>query len=280
MKIAVISDIHGNVPALSAVLEDLAQWRPDQVIVNGDVINRGPYSLAGLQLLRAHLPDAHYLTGNHESFVLHCAGEMLEPGHPKYDLRQFAQWTVQQLGAEILEEIRHWPDHLDMPELEGGSSFHITHGSRLGNRQGISARTREEDLPEKLGDYRELFVCSHTHKAMQRQYNGMLIVNTGSVGQPMDDDPRAAYGRFIYSNKRWQGEIRRVVYDKAQAERDFHQSGFLEAGGPLVQLIYREHQNNRIYVGAMMAQYYDAITNGEISLADAVQRYLAQLGES
>ena len=277
MKIAVISDIHGNIPALSAVLEDIAKWQPDEVIINGDVVNRGPYSRAGLELLQGQLPGAHYLTGNHETFVLHCAGEMLEADHPKYDLRRFAQWTVRQLGPEALRAIEQWPDHFDMDGLEGGSSFHITHGSRLGNREGISARTSEDDLPAKLGDYRELFVCSHTHKAMRREFNGTLIVNTGSVGQPLDGDPRASYGRFSFSKGRWQGELRRVAYDKAQAERDFHDSGFMEAGGPLAQLIFLEHRHNRMFVGPMMRRYHDAILAGEISVADAVAQHLANL---
>lgn len=275
MKIAVLSDIHGNIPALESVLEDILQWQPDDVIVNGDVVNRGPYSLAALRLLSRILPQARLLSGNHETFVLYAADHPLQEADPEYDLRRFAQWTAEQLGPAVLEEIRLWRDHIDLEGLEHGSSFHVTHGSRKGNRDGISLKTPDEELPGKLGTPRDLFVVSHTHKAMRRSFNGKLIVNTGSVGQPLDEDSRSAYGRFSFHNGQWQAEIRRVSYDKQRAERDFHDSGFLEAGGPIAQLIFREHRDNQMYVGPFMHEYLSSIKQGEITVAQAVEQYLA-----
>ena len=58
MKIAILSDVHGNLPALTAVLEDIERWRADQVIVNGDLVSRGPYRLDCLRLLQARIPHA------------------------------------------------------------------------------------------------------------------------------------------------------------------------------------------------------------------------------
>jgi len=274
MKIAVLSDIHGNIPALEAVLEDIALWQPDKVIVNGDIVNRGPYSLEVLRLLQHNLPQARLLSGNHETFVLYAAEHPLSETDPGFDLRRFAQWTANQLGPDILEEIRHWQDHVDLVGLEQGSSFHVTHGSRKGNRDGISLKTPDEELPEKLGTPRDLYVVSHTHKAMLRHFNGSMIVNTGSVGQPLDDDPRSAYGRFTFHAGKWEAQLRRVSYDKQRAEQDFHDSGFLEAGGPITRLIFREHQDNRMYVGPFMRRYLEAIKQGVITVADAVDRYL------
>ena len=277
MKIAVLSDIHGNVPALQAVLDDISRWQPDEVIVNGDVVNRGPYSLAVVQMLNESLPNARYLAGNHEGFTLFAAENPLDPDDPLYDLRRFAQWTAEQLGDDVLDRIRTWDDHIDLTNLEGGSSFHVTHGSRLGNRDGISEKTPDEALPEKLGEPRELFVGSHTHKAMIRHFNGNLVVNTGSVGQPLDGIPHASYGRFTFHGGKWQAQIARVAYDKEQAQRDFIESGFLEHGGPVAYLISLEHHENRMYVGPMMAGYHKAIHEREITVAEAVQTYLQQV---
>lgn len=276
MKLAILSDIHGNLPALTAVLDDIAHWRPDQVIVNGDLVSRGPYSLDCLRLLQRTVPQAHCLTGNHETYVLRCADEPADPDSPTVDIDRFADWALRQLGAAV-DELRAWRDHLDLTGLDGGASVHITHGSRLGNRDGISARTADEELPAKLGEPRDLFVGSHTHKPLLRQFNGTLVVNTGSVGQPMDDDARASYGRFTLCGGRWQAEIARVGYDKAQAERDCVDSGFLAEAGPMAQLIYRELCESRAHVGPWRRRYLDAIKARRITVSDAVAEYLNAL---
>jgi putative phosphoesterase len=277
MKLAVLSDIHGNVPALEAVLEDILNWQADEVIVNGDVINRGPCSLEVITMLQQQLPQATYLLGNHESFTLYSAEHPLPPEDPKYDLRRLAQWTAAQLG-EALSPIAQWQDHMDKTALAGGASLHVTHGSRLGNRDGIGPATQEHELPAKLGERRDLFVASHTHRPMIKEYDGGLVVNTGSVGQPMDGDERAAYGRFVLADGHWQAQIRRVAYDKPRAISDFHDSGFLHHAGPVGWLIYTEHRLNTMQVGPMMKRYLAGIEQGELTVRDAVQRYLGENG--
>jgi predicted phosphodiesterase len=276
MKLAVLSDVHGNVPALDAVLEDIAAWRADMLVVNGDLVSRGPYSLECLRLLQTRFPDAQLLTGNHETYVLRCADAPADPDQPTYEIDRFAHWAQQQLG-DAVEEIRQWPDHLDLSDLEPGASVHITHGSRLGNRDGLSLRVPDEELAEKLGDPRDLFIGSHTHKPMLRSFREAQVVNTGSVGQPMDGDPRAAYGRFTLQAGRWQSCIQRIVYDRARAEQDFHDSGFLDEAGPLPRLIHLELQQSRAHLGPWRRRYLAAIQAGEIGVADAVEAYLERL---
>jgi predicted phosphodiesterase len=276
MKLAVLSDVHGNVPALAAVLEDLEDWRADLVVVNGDLVSRGPYSLDCLRLVERHFPAARLHRGNHESYVLRCADTPADPASPTHDIDRFARWAALQLGAAV-EEIRDWNDHLDLTGLDQGASVHITHGSRLGDRDGLSVRVPDEELPEKLGDPRDLFIGSHTHKPMLRSFNGSLVVNTGSVGQPMDGDPRAAYGRFTLQGGRWQAEIRRLAYDKARAEQDFIDSGFLEEAGPIPALIYLELQESRAHLGPWRRQYLAAIQAGEIGVVESIARYRAAL---
>jgi len=275
MKIAVLSDIHGNVPALTAVLNDIEKWSPDDVYVNGDIVNRGPYSQAVLELLKTNLPNAKYIRGNHETFVLFCRDNPLTPDDEKYQLRQFALWTADQLSEYWLSEIESWGDHYDLSDLEDGCSFHITHGSRLGNRDGIGPATPDDMLDQKLGESRDLFVASHTHKSMIRYYNENLIINTGSVGQPLDDDPRASYGRCSFFNGKWDVEIRRVDFDKETAKKDFYDSGFMENSGPVGQLIYLEHKHNRTFVGPFMRKYLHSVEQREIELDAAVKEYLA-----
>lgn len=274
MKIAVLSDVHGNVPAMEEVIDDLLAWQPDQVVINGDLVNRGPYSDSVLTLMQEKFPAAVFLKGNHEAFVLYAAEHPVTVDDPKYHLRQFAQWSARQLGETNLSLINEWRDHYDVVDPNGQKSLHITHGSRLGNRDGISLKTLDEALPEKLGDRKELFVVSHTHKAMLRQFEDTLILNTGSVGQPLDNDERSAYGRMEFTEQGWQVEIRRVAYDKARAEKDFIESGFLEEGGPITKLIFLEHRHNTMFVGPFMHQYHDAIVEGIADARQVVDAYI------
>ncbi len=276
MRLAVLSDVHGNVPALEAVLEELAGWSPDRVVVNGDLVSRGPCSRAVLELLDTACPDAVCLHGNHEEYLLRVSDTPPDPGSPTYDIDRFALWCAAELG-EARERLRDWRGHLDLEDLEGGASVHITHGSRLGNRDGISAHTPDDDLPGKLGAPCDLFIGAHTHKPLHRHFNGTLVVNTGSVGQPMDGDVRAAYGRFTLRDGRWQAEIRRVSYDRQRALRDFEDSGFVEGGGPLAAVIRRELEEARPHLGPWRRQWLEAVRRGEISVADSLRCYFATL---
>lgn len=276
MKIAVLSDIHGNLPALDAVLEDIQRWSPDEVILNGDLVSRGPYSLHCLERLKSALPRARLLAGNHEEYVAESRHERAEPGTPPYELSRFARFSAGQLGDAVIEELSGWADHLDLTDLEGGSSLHVTHGSRLGNRAGISASTPEEELPARLGDPRDLFIASHTHKPLLRAFRDTQIVNVGSVGTPMDDDPRACYGRMTFRGGRWEAEIRRIPYDRAQTERDFFDSGFMAAGGVFAEVILAEFREARVLAGIWMRNYHRAVMEGELTLEAAVRRHLEE----
>jgi len=146
MKLAIFSDVHGNVPALNAVLEDIARFEPDAVVMNGDLVSRGPYSLDCLRLLQRDWPEMRLQTGNHEIYVLRCVDEPADADSPTLEIDRFAEWAMRQLG-DAVEDIRRWQDHWDRTDLPGGASFHVTHGSRLGNRDGISVRTVMKSCP-------------------------------------------------------------------------------------------------------------------------------------
>jgi len=276
VRIAVLSDVHGNVPALEAVLDDIKRWGPDRIVVNGDLVNRGPCSLSCLERVRRLPAGSRWLKGNHEGFVIDSLDHPRDPDDPLYELYRFGHWTAAQLGSAV-DELRDWPDGLDL-EDPGGASLYITHGSREGNRSGIHPETPDADLPAKLGAPRDLFIASHTHRPMVRRFRHGLVVNTGSVGQPFDGDPRAAYGRFSLREGCWHDEIARVPFDRERALRDFVDSGFLEQAGPLAAIVYVELDRAEMHLGRWMGQYLAPVRSGEISMARATRAYLDRLG--
>jgi putative phosphoesterase len=275
MKLAVISDVHGNVPALQVVLENIESWNPDKLIVNGDLINRGPSSLQALRLVLDLFPDTIFLKGNHENFVINCGTEDEPKSGIVYEMRRFSHWTYAQVTQEI-DRIASWDENMDLDDLDGGS-MHITHGTRLGDRDGITPRTKDHELPEKIGSEKDIFVTSHTHWPFIRRFNGTTVVNSGSVGTPFDRDYRSSYAQLSYSRGRWLADIIRLDYDRALTEQDYEQSGFMDAGGPLTRLMLMELRHSRGFIGSWLRDYEAAVINGDITLEHSIKIHLEKM---
>lgn len=277
MKVAVFSDVQGNLPAMERVVEDILDWRPDLVVMNGDLVNRGPCNKAVLLLFEQLHQEQGWLAlkGNHEDFVLDCMTAPIDQG-PEAELRRFANWTLQQLG-ESAGLMMRWPDHLSFADPGYRHWVHVSHGTLAGNRSGISASVTDEGLEGQLPEDIALFVTAHTHKVHERCYRGTAILNIGSVGSPFDGDPRSSYARLWFDGQRWHHQIRRLAYDRARADADFHQSGFLAEAGPLALVIYQEWRRAELLMSHWKRDYLAAVQAAEISLADSVECFLASV---
>lgn len=276
MKVAVFSDVQGNLSAMEVVVEDILTWQPDLVVMNGDLINRGPLSREVL-LLFERLRTAQgwlALKGNHEDFVLACR-EPAAPG-PEQELRQFADWTLRQLG-DTANLMLPWPDHLTFADPDARHWVHISHGTLAGNRRGISASVTDAQLKGQLPDDIDLLVTAHTHKVHQRLHQNARILNIGSVGSPFDGDVRASYGRLWFVDGLWHSQIQRLAYDRERAEQDFYHSGFLDEAGPLGLVIFEEWKRAELLMSGWKKAYLEAVQGGAISLEDSVRRFLQGL---
>ncbi|MDX1415758.1 MAG: metallophosphoesterase family protein [Candidatus Promineifilaceae bacterium] len=277
MKIAVISDIHGNVPALHAVKEHLESWQPDMVIVNGDTVNRGPCSRGALRFVlgKQDSEDWVVLRGNHEDYLLECSRpEMTQPG-PRYEINRFAHFAYRQLNGE-LEALVNLPDRFSWVAPDG-SEFRVVHASMRSNRDGVYKELSDKELHKKIAPAPAVFVTGHTHQPLIRHLDQTLVVNAGSVGAPFDLDWRPSYGRFTWSASRgWQSEIARVPYDRHLVEQDYVRSGFLTAGGPLAQLMLVELRRARGQIYHWASQYEAAVLKQEISIEESVRRVLLE----
>jgi len=277
MKVAVFSDVQGNLPAMEVTVAHILDWRPDLVVMAGDLVNRGPSSRACLELFdtlrhkRGWLP----ITGNHETWVLRCGRER-PLGALDAAMRRFADQTFREI-AEVEEALLDWPDHISFHADAEDSWVHVTHGSMAGHRVGISATTPDQDLHGRLPEDISLFVGAHTHKPLQRRLGRTHILNVGSVGSPFDDDVRACYGRLELRSGRWQTRIVRLPYDRARTERDFVESGFIEQGGPLARIIFEEWRQARVLLSSWHRRYGKAVRNGAVTLEGAVTEFLQSL---
>ena len=277
MKLAVLSDIHANWPALAATMADVDAWRPDLVLVNGDVVNSGPSNVACWEAVRQRVAADGWvlLRGNHEEYVAEWL-EYAGPRHgPAYDLIRLSEWTYRQLddpaaamAMAALPERWQWaaPD---------GSRLVAMHASPLGNRAGIYPFTSDDEARRKIVPGAAVFLTAHTHVPHQRLLDGTQVVNTGSIGLPGDGDGRASYGRVTWERRRgWRAEIVRVAYDRAAAERDFFASGFLAEAGPEAEMALVEFRAARDARTRWRAIYGDSVRRGELTLGETIRLFL------
>ncbi len=275
MKIAVLSDIHGNSPALQAVINDIDAWHPDQVIVNGDIVNRGPCSHTVFDYLleRHYRDDWRLLRGNHETYLLNLASWEAVKDTPSFEVNRFAYWASQQLNERI-SYLKQMPDRYDYFAPDG-SEFRTAHASMHSNREGLYVEDSDELLAQRITPAPAVFVTSHTHQAFVREVNGSLVVNVGSAGAPFDLDWRPSYGCFTWHvSSGWRAEIRRVVYDRRLIEEDYVRSGFLQEAGPLAQIMLVELRQARGLMHLWAKQYENAVLEGEISVEESVKNIL------
>ena len=277
MKLAILSDIHGNWPALEAVMADVDGWRPDAVVVNGDVVNDGPSNPACWSAVtrRRAQDDWAVLRGNHEEYVAGWLNAATPRAGPAYDLIRLSHWTYRQMGGDVAE-LATLPAQWQW-QAPDGSLLVAMHGTVLGNRAGIYPFTSDEEVRRRMPGGAAVFVTAHTHVPHMRALGSTQVVNVGSVGIPGDGDGRAAYGRFTWTRRRgWQADIVRVAYDRAAAERDYFASGFMAEAGPEALLSLVQFRLARDVRTRWAAAERDRILSGEVSLADSLRAWLSQ----
>ncbi len=264
MRIAAISDIHANLPALEAVLDDIySRYGQDiQLVVAGDMLNCGAFPGETLALLRSLPASTIIIAGNHEGYVLEEARLKLSgPRQAPFNaLFAPARWTGEQLSTEELTWLNNLPHQA---QLEGSPDVRIVHGSPRHQTECVFPVMDDRQLAAIFGDEQKadrLWICGHTHRPALHHWAGMTIGNVGSTGAPYDGDPRAAYLVAEWRDRRaeWQIEHRRVDYDRERTLAALLECASYEMGGPFMRLIWA---NVKI--------------SGYCSLTEFVQGYLA-----
>ncbi len=279
MKLAVLADIHGNTRAFDEVMAHIDAWRPDHVVVAGDVINRGPSPRACLEAVlgRVRDPGWQVVIGNHEQYVLGQVGVQTHTP-PREDPYGPSRWTLRQIG-ELHREIAGWPFSV---ELHGpdGSLARITHASMRHTQDPLFADTPDAVLRHVLGaPSPDVFCVGHTHVPFVRRVDRTLAINAGAVGMPFDRDPRASYAQLEWRGGAWRTRIVRLDYDFAGAQRDYVHSGYLDEAGPIARLMLAEFRLSRGgFLFQWIQRYDEAVARGELTLEASVERFIGENG--
>jgi len=194
MRIGLLSDIHANRVALEAVLDDMPTV--DRLLCAGDVVGYNPWPAACVKVLRER--DVPTVMGNHDRMV---ASER------NFGANGMAQAGVTHAREHLDAEERRWIESLPRERVACDGRVKVVHDHPRHQDHYTYPREFSADL---LGD-EEVLVLGHTHVQGYRAFEAGLVVNPGSVGQPRDGDPRAAYAVLDMEEKTI--KERRVEYD-------------------------------------------------------------------
>ncbi|MAT98036.1 MAG: phosphoesterase [Anaerolineaceae bacterium] len=221
MRVAAVYDIHGNLPALEAVLRVIEHMAVDAVVVGGDVV-AGPLPNETLQLLQSITLPPHFIRGNAESEVLRVlVGE--PPGGLSERADEEAHWLAKTLTPEHKQFVASWPAAVTL-EVAGWGQVLFCHATPRSDIQVFTRLTPEEKLLPWFKEVNaSLVVCGHTHMQFERTVGNARVVNAGSVGMP-----------FGQTRADWlllDGEIalQHTKYDLVQAADRIRQSSYPDA---------------------------------------------------
>jgi predicted phosphodiesterase len=219
--LALLYDIHGNLPALEAVLADAALAGARRFLLGGDYALFGAWPSETVAELR-RLQDATWIRGNGERWTAHPADA------PDDDVVQGAIAACREaVGEELVREL----DALTEQTVIAGTRY--CHGSPVSDVRSFAPEPAEGEDELLAGAQERRVVFGHTHLPFLRDRNGIQLVNPGSVGMPFDGDPRAAYA-LLHDG----GEVehRRIGYDH-QASADAVRERF--GGAPWTETVSR-----------------------------------------
>ncbi len=219
MRIAFISDIHGNLTALRAVLADIKKHGTDEIICLGDTISLGPQPLETLNALKEL--NCIYIMGNHDEAILdpEKAPEFEITEHLVPDL----YWCRNQLTPDSFEFLKSFQSTHKI-EFPNGVQLLAFHGSPISTTDIIQATTSPELLDKYFAEQSStVFIGGHSHIQMHRRYGKKLILNSGSVGNAFEfafspgNPPRllpwAEYAVIDQSGNSFDVDLRRVYFD-------------------------------------------------------------------
>ena len=233
MKLAIMADIHGNLPALEAVLSDMHQYQPDAILVAGD-LSGGPDQNETTGCLQEM--GAWMIRGNSDTNVLRFAGRDLPPGWQTS--KQFAlyRWTYENLAPETIGILERLPEQ-QVVYLDGMPPIRLAHGSPRDPSETLLPGVDKKPIESILAQMEEsVLVCGHTHRPWMLQKGTRLALNPGAVCGPNNGVCGAQYALLSWEGEQWKVEHRLLPYDLNLVRQEFRESGLLAEAGAMARI--------------------------------------------
>ena len=219
--VAVITDIHANLPALEAALGRIAELGIERVYCGGDLVGYGPHPDEVCALIEARgIPTIH---GNYDYAIARdlddCGCAYVTP-HDREIGQLSVAWTLANTGPAAKDFMRELP--FDLRFEVGGAAVHLVHGSPRRVNEYLF-EDKPASLYERLAaaEKADVLVFGHTHKPWIADFGGVRFVNCGSVGKPKDGDPRATFALLDGAG----ATIERVPYEAGRVADEIRRAG-------------------------------------------------------
>ena len=223
--VAVITDVHANLPALQAALGRIDELGIERVFCGGDLVGYGPHPDEVCALVSEREIPTIY--GNYDYAIARenedCGCAYITP-HDRELGQESVLWTLANTRAAAKAFMRELP--FDLRFDVGAAAVHLVHGSPRKVNEYLF-KDKPASLYERLAaaEDADVLVFGHTHKPWDRVYGGVRFVNCGSVGKPKDGDPRGAFAVLDASSGRLEVTIERVAYDAEAVAAEVREAG-------------------------------------------------------
>jgi predicted phosphodiesterase len=245
MRVAALYDVHANLPALEAVLEEVERADPDLIVIGGDVVP-GPMPRETIERLRALGGRARFVMGNGDRAVLD--GDAGQGGAA-------GAWVTAQLDGPERDLLAGFEATVSLA-VDGLGQTLFCHGSPRSDTEMITTETSEERLAPMLGGVAEdTVVCGHTHRQFDRRAHGKRLINAGAVGMPYEGEA-AAFWALLGP----EAELRRTDYDIGAAAEAMRATGFPDVD----ELMLRESLLEPTDPDAVARYFEEQATGGSV----------------
>lgn len=218
MKFAVLSDIHGNMFALNAVLEDMKKFNPERVFCLGDLAMAGPEPDKTIDFVRKQ--NWTVIQGNTDAMIVNFSESLFEKLKKSAPIMANAlKSDVENITDDNKKYLKNLPANHE--ETIENLKFLFVHGSPRKNDENVFPNMSAEEIEEIFKNVNaDVVFCGHTHMPCGYQTkNKVTVVNDGSVGRPFTDNPQACYVIAEAKNGALEIEHRMVDYDKESAKK-------------------------------------------------------------
>jgi putative phosphoesterase len=218
--VAVLCDIHGNLPALEAVLAELTADPPEAVVIGGDIA-AGPQPVEVLERLAALGWPVHYLRGNADRALVMCFDGTLPEEYRAIPVFVADGWTSERIGRAHRDFLDALPP-LQQLAIDGLGDVLFCHATPRSDEERVTVATPDERLATILAQApAPVLVAGHTHRQFDRSVDGKRMLNAGSVGRPYEHGPGAYWLRLGPD-----AELIRTEYDTDAATAAFRALGY------------------------------------------------------